>query len=353
MVDASFRGCYITYIIGFSDPFPKMIRQCLRFQYLRMVEYRRAQIAQRGVDMRLKASIVIPTYNNQEIIAHCLQALINQTADPSTYEIVVVDDGSTDNTPGIIDETSAAAPCLLRYLRQENSGRSKARNAGILAARGDILILLDSDMIVRREFVSAHLAVHQRPGYIGHGPVVNTEEISDPNLKQAKVFDPSRAFFATGNVSIEREKIIEAGLFDEDFIEYGWEDLELGERLRKLGLKKVRVPTAWSYHIQPPLTYKSIPEILQKERERGHTAVLFYRKNPSFSVRMMTLISPVFLAWVRLLTPFHWPERPGAYKLLKKLDQSGRKHLFAFLMTIVRSHAYADGIREKLASEKE
>lgn len=301
----------------------------------------------------LQASVVVPTYNSGEMIIHCLRSLLNQTAAPSSYEIVVVDDGSTDETPEIIKGFSQEAPCLLKYIRQENAGRARARNAGILAARGRIIIFLDSDMIVRREFVAAHLSAHNRQGLIVHGPVINTSKLTDPNAKPKNVYDLSRAFFATGNVSVERTNLMAAGLFDEDFVEYGWEDLELGERLRRLGLKKVKQPSAWSYHIQPPLTSERVPGILKKEKERGHTAVLFYRKNPSFSVRMMTLISPVFFAWDRLLTPFHWPERAATFKLLQCLERSGLKFLFGLALAIMRNHAYADGLREALTeSEK-
>ena len=194
-------------------------------------------------------------------------------------------------------------------------------------------------MIVRREFVAAHLAAHTRPGLVVNGSVINTPVPSDPNQKPARINDFSRAFFATGNVSVARDKLF-AGLFDEDFFEYGWEDLEMGERLRRLGLKRSKNLAAWSYHITPPLTLESIPGLLRKERERGHTAVLFYRKNPTVSVKYMTLITPLFFGWIKLLTPFRWPERPGTQKLLAALEQKGYKSVFNLLITIMRSYAY-------------
>jgi len=298
----------------------------------------------------LKASVVIPAYNSGKLLPHCLGALFNQTAPPGSYEIIVVDDGSTDQTPEIIADLQQQAPGELRYIRLERSGRAKARNTGALAAKAPLVIYLDSDMIVRREFVASHLAAHTRPGLIVNGSVLNTPVPADPNTKAPQYNDFSRAFFATGNVSVEREKLIAAGLFDESFVEYGWEDLELGHRLRLLGLKRVKSLSAWSYHVQAPVRLENIPALLNKEKERGHTAVLFYRKHPSFSVRMTTLITPVFFAWIKLLTPFRWPERPGATKLLAFFERRGCKGAFNLLLSIMRSYAYVQGLKEALGN---
>lgn len=298
--------------------------------------------------MQPEASVVIPAYNSQDILPHCLGALIKQTANPTTYEIIVVDDGSTDLTPEVVKDFIDKAPCILRYIRLKRSGRSRARNTGVMAAKGRFIIFLDSDMIVRKEFIESHLTAHTHQGLIVNGSVVNTEKPANPDQKSKRVNDLSRAFFATGNVSVERDKLIEAGLFDEAFVEYGWEDLELGQRLRRLGLRRIKSTSAWSYHVQAPITSEKVLGILRKEKERGHTAVLFYRKDPSFRVKMTTLISPVFFIWVKILTPFRWPERPGTIRLLKFLEKNRCKIAFNLILAIMRSHAYVIGIKEAL-----
>jgi glycosyltransferase involved in cell wall biosynthesis len=300
-----------------------------------------------------KISVVVPTYNQNGIVEYCLHSLFNQTADPAIYEIVVVDDGSTDNTPALVKRLTPEAPCELVYLRQPNSGRSRTRNNGAMKARGEYIIFLDGDMTVRREFVAAHLQAHSRPGLIVHGTVVNTTQIADPNTGPATVPNFSRAFFATGNVSIERAKFIESGMFDEDFVEYGWEDLELGERLRHMGLRVVKSPAAWSYHLCPQVTCQSIPRLIAKEKERARMAVLFYRKNPSFPVQLMTLISPVYFGWDRLCSLSHWPERPAAMKLLQWLEIKKWRFAFNLLLAFIQSHAYAEGLREELSKESQ
>lgn len=299
------------------------------------------------------ASVVIPTYNRREYLLRCLRSLFAQTVDPSLYEIVIIDDGSTDGTREAVEEIKDEAPCPLIYIWQENSGRARARNEGIRAARGRYIIFLDSDMIAGRGFVSAHLAGHAVPNRIVHGMVIAADDLDATPERPAKISDISRAFFATGNTSIEREKLIAAGLFDEDFQEYGWEDLELGGRLRRLGLRSVKSPEAVSYHLQDRLTSAGIGSMIQKEKERGHTAVLFYRKNPSLRVRLMTNLTPVaFILDRLLLSPFRWIERPWIMKLLEKLESKGHRRLFLFLAFLLRNHAYVEGLREGLAKMK-
>ena len=299
------------------------------------------------------ASVVVPTYNRREYLLRCLRSLFAQTADPSLYEIVIVDDGSTDGTGEAVEGIKGEAPCALVYIRQENSGRARARNEGIRAARGRYIIFLDSDMVAGPGFVSAHLAAHAAPDLVVHGVVVNTDDLEAVPQGPAKISDFSRAFFATGNTSVEREKLIAAGLFDEDFREYGWEDLELGGRLRRLGLRAVRSPEAVSYHLQHRLNFAGIESMMRKEKERGHTAVLFLRKNPGLPVRLTTNLTPAAFLLDRLfLSPFRWLERPCIMKLLKKLEKKGHRRLFLFLAFLLRNHAYVEGLREGLAGMK-
>lgn len=300
---------------------------------------------------RINASVIIPTYNRADVLPICLRSLFEQTADPTCYEILLVDDGCTDATPAVMKELQKVAPCRLVYLRQEHAGRARACNTGIRASRGSLVIILDSDMIVTPEFVSAHLSAHDEPDLIIRGPVINTTDFVNPTSAPAKLTDISRAFFSA-NASVTREKIFAAGLFDEEFVEYGWEDLELGFRLRKLGLKLRHSSAAACYHLQHGLTGDGLPGLIKRERERGHTAVLFLRKHPAFRVRMMTSISPVLFTLDRLIAPFHWPERRGVLNFARRLDTPTLRPLFLLMAFIVRNHAYADGLREGFASQR-
>lgn len=297
----------------------------------------------------VEASVVIPTYNRREFLRQALVSLFAQTAPGTAYEVVVVDDGSTDGTDALVAGLTPGAPCRVAYLRQPNSGRARARNAGIRAAGGRLILFLDSDMVVDESFIAAHLACHRVPGRIAHGQVVNTPDFTDPRQAHPKLTDYSRAFFATGNVSLERAALFKAGLFSEEFTEYGWEDLELGTRLRRLGLTAVRCPEARSWHYLPRLTFAQVPGIVQREHERGHMAVRYYRMHPEWRVKLATLLTPPFFALDRLLSLGRWPERPATLRLLARLDRPATHWLFRALVALVRNHAYAEGLREGLA----
>jgi GT2 family glycosyltransferase len=117
--------------------------------------------------------------------------------------------------------------------------------------------------------------------------VINTCNFENPTAEPYKVTDFSAAYFATGNVAIARKWLEKAGLFDTQFQLYGWEDLELGVRLRQLGLKLIKCPTAVGYHWHPPFNLKQIPNMIDREIQRGRMGVIFYKKHPTWDVRLM------------------------------------------------------------------
>ncbi|UWU48816.1 Glycosyltransferase, GT2 family [Limnospira platensis C1] len=205
-------------------------------------------------------SVVIPTYNRLPILQKCLRALENQTysAAVTGYEVVLVDDGSTDGTVEWLGTNTLEFPHL-RIYQQDHQGPAAARNLGVEQARGDLIVFIDSDLVVTDSFLAAHatalIANSQKSDRIfTYGRVVNTCNFENPTTEPYKITDFSAAYFATGNVAIARHWLIEAGLFDPKFQLYGWEDLELGVRLKKLGLKLIKCPAAVGYHWHPPLT---------------------------------------------------------------------------------------------------
>ena len=154
------------------------------------------------------------------------------------------------------------------------------------------------------------------------------------------------AFFASGNVSIARRWLLEAGLFDEDFTEYGWEDLELGQRLKTLGLRVISSDKPVGYHLQHEFSISKLPAIRKREIQRGRMAVIYYRKHPTFKVRMSTTMIRPFYWLVGLLTIGGWPDRPGAVRLLDRLDKRGARGILGFLLQIMIYYWYIQGIRE-------
>ena len=120
-----------------------------------------------------------------------------------------------------------------------------------------------------------------------YGAVINTCNFDHPTAEPYKITDFSAAYFATGNVAIAKKWLEQAGLFDTVFQLYGWEDLELGVRLKQLGLKLIKCPAAVGYHWHPPFSLEQIPKLIDQEIQRGRMGVLFYQKHPTFEVKMM------------------------------------------------------------------
>lgn len=96
----------------------------------------------------LKLSFIIPTYNTGKLLGKCLESIVEQSESEVETEIIVVDDGSTDNTNEIISKYKES----VRYIKKENSGVSDARNVGIKEAHGDYLCFVDSD-----DYISPYL----------------------------------------------------------------------------------------------------------------------------------------------------------------------------------------------------
>ena len=241
-------------------------------------------------------SVVIPTYNRLPILKKCLLALENQQVKDekiSGYEVVLVDDGSTDNTLEWVAKERRQLPHVTVY-QQDHQGAAAARNLGVAKARGDTIVFIDSDLVVTEKFLQAHadalIAGEQKlqsDRLFTYGWVINTNNFDNPTSEPYKITDFSAAYFATGNVAIARKWLEAAGLFDTGFQLYGWEDLELGVRLKKLDLKLIKCPEAVGYHWHPAFNLSQIPQMIAREKERGKMGIIFYQKHPTFDVKMM------------------------------------------------------------------
>ena len=241
-------------------------------------------------------SVVIPTYNRKPILEKCLKAMENQAlrsdGPVEGYEIVLVDDGSTDGTVEWIQANADEFAHVALY-EQNHEGAAIARNFGVQQAKGDTIIFIDSDLVVLDSFLQHHADALTRAYQQGnervftYGRVVNTCNFERPTTEPFKVTDYSRAFFATGNVAIQKRWLLEAGLFDPQFTQYGWEDLELGVRLKNNGLSLIKCPEAVGYHWHPAFSVEELPELIDKEIQRARMGIVFYQKHPTLDVRLM------------------------------------------------------------------
>jgi GT2 family glycosyltransferase len=197
-----------------------------------------------------RVSVVIPSHQRRDSVARVLRALSDQEYPAAQYEVIVSIDGSDDGTREMVG--SFEAPYALRAIWQPRHGRASACNAGIRAARGRLIILLDDDMEPTPDFLATHLRAHadgSRRGVLAAVPVVIEPEsppvvqyvASSFDIHLKKLSRPEHQIgirdFYSGNFSIRKDVLIEVGLFDEGFRSYGNEDGELAIRLREAGVE--------------------------------------------------------------------------------------------------------------------
>lgn len=204
------------------------------------------------------ASIIIPTKNRASLLQRFLPSLAEQNvADP--YEIIVVDNGSTDSTASVVERAAARWPHIRRIV-ETASGSARALHTGALAARAPILIFVDDDMRVVPDLVARHLEAHrENPGSCVLGQIVSAPGRHPFDRMQAYIFDGPRSTWAnrrpepsdywSGNVSLARELYFRLGGYNQKFAEIGYgKDWDFGMRLVAAGVKLVFAPEALSYH---------------------------------------------------------------------------------------------------------
>src|SRR5690606_619186 len=104
-------------------------------------------------------SVVIPTYNRAEILKETLESLFNQSVDIRDYEVIVVNDGSTDHTDKVVAAFKRKYKNL-KYLKQRNQGQGVARNTGLKEAKGKVVVLIGDDIIPTQDFLFEHQKYH-------------------------------------------------------------------------------------------------------------------------------------------------------------------------------------------------
>jgi len=288
-------------------------------------------------------SVVVPTYNRIETLRYVIPSLLAQDLAPERYEIVVADSNSSDGTAEYLASMPSAR---VRHVPGKYSGRAAARNAGIAAAGGRIVMFNDSDIIASHDLLALHLARHerQRCAVVGLEVQVRSYEeyleksrtppardtLHPPNRKKL-----SWLYFLTGNASVPKADLEAVGGFDESFTGYGHEDLELGYRLEAAGVPIVYEPKAVNYHLQDV----GVVDQMSKMELAGRSTVRFYRKHPDFVVKLRLGMTPVSLGAHSLLERApavrRWLERRSATSPLAR--------------TIAYQYHYVSGIKAALS----
>jgi glycosyltransferase involved in cell wall biosynthesis len=233
-----------------------------------------------------RLTIQLCTYKRAALLERVLEALFDQTVPDDALEIVLVNDGSPDNTNEIIERVRPLARCTFTTIVQPNGGLAKARNAGIARATGERICFIDDDVLPTPVFAAEHLASDAKHGdVIVRGAVINTASFDDLPVPLWTPANYSGNYFWTSNVSLRRARLDRVGgRFDETFTEYGWEDIELGMRLRAIGTRGVFNRFAVAFHHKPPPAATNVDGILRQVRAQARTAIQLRAKHPHWRV---------------------------------------------------------------------
>jgi glycosyltransferase involved in cell wall biosynthesis len=287
----------------------------------------------------VEISVVIPAYNSAPLLELTLAGFANGSADRDAYEIIVVNDGSSDHTDVVVASFADELP--LQYIKQfRNMGRAVARNLGIRRSSGRALMFCDADAIPHRDLVHAHLE-QQRRGedlvVIGHKrellthwlntmprewliPLLRSDVPEVLRDKAERAVDGEELYFIeredvatdwryfdacttarelqpfgtvsktladvpvawsafiTRNVSVPRALLDRTGVFDETFEGWGYEDTDLGYRLARAGAVFVYAPDAINHH----QLHRNQMDWLDAYAQAAHNYRRFIRKHPSF-----------------------------------------------------------------------
>ncbi|HEC35334.1 MAG TPA: glycosyltransferase, partial [Anaerolineae bacterium] len=196
-------------------------------------------------------SVIIPAYNAEETLGGCLAALEAQSLSRDRYEVIVVDDGSTDRTAEV------ARACGVHLIRQANAGPAAARNQGAQAARGEILLFTDADCEAAPDWIEQMLAPFHNAEIAGAKGVYRTRQRElvarfvqlEYERKYARMSRRERIDFVdTYSAAYRREVFLTSGGFDPLFPTASVEDQEFSFRLARKGYHLVFLPQAAVYH---------------------------------------------------------------------------------------------------------
>lgn len=232
----------------------------------------------------VEASIIVPTFNGASRIGSCLDALLEQTAGRDA-EILVVDDGSTDNTVDVVRRYSTVV-----LINQANAGPAAARNRGAMESSGKVILFTDDDCIAASCWVNSMLQPFDDPEVVGAKGAYRTRQKSlVARFVQIEYEDRYRLmngadsidFVDTYSAAFRRERFFEMDGYDTSFPVACAEDIELSYRMSNSGWKMKFAPEAIVYHTHP----ETLRAYLAKKYKFAFWRVIAVRKNPRKGIK--------------------------------------------------------------------
>jgi len=261
-------------------------------------------------------SVIVPAHNAAETIGGCLEALLHQTVPRETYEVIVVDDGSTDGTAAIARRYEDAG---VQVVSQTHQGLAAARNHGARLARGELLLFTDADCQPFPDWIEHLTAPFADPEIVGAKGVYRTRQRGlVPRFVQVEYedrYDRMRRvryidFIDTYSAAYRREVFWENQGFGPTFPTDALEEQGLSFRLAQKGYRMVFVPEARVYHIHD----RTVAEYARRKASIGYWKALLTRWYPErilrdshtpFSVRLQIIL--IALAGLLLPVALVWP----------------------------------------------
>jgi glycosyltransferase involved in cell wall biosynthesis len=243
-------------------------------------------------DLAPRISVVIPTRNRSRLLADTIASIRAVEFPPDDFEIVVVDDGSTDDTKQAVARFEDGKPPRVRYVAQPPRGLNAGRNTGIKNSRSELIVFIDDDVELPKNFLLAYFrAAAAYPDAAAFcGPVKPRIEgkKSPPKscegcgtLESLEAFDHgdtdsdvSKAIGA--NMAIRRSALDRIGLFNEDLAYRQGNESEWFSRLTKEGKTVKYVAAAWLWHRRPADEYRWW--LVRKKFLKGRGYVKFARE---------------------------------------------------------------------------
>lgn len=239
----------------------------------------------------LRASVIVPVYNGERLIGRCLTALADQTVAADGYEIIVVDDGSSDATAAVVQAWIAANPQIqARLVRQVNAGPAAARNHGADVAAAELLLFTDADCEPLPHWIAALSAPFDNPEVVGAKGTYRTHQTAlAPLFVQAEYEDRYDRMFGqeqidfidTYSAAYRRKIFRENGGFDAIFTTASVEDQEFSFRLAQKGYRLVFAPDAAVSHTHDT----DLREYVRRKYYIGYWKALLTRWHPERMVQ--------------------------------------------------------------------
>lgn len=225
--------------------------------------------------LKIKVSVIIPAYNEEKCIKKCLESLTIQTY--KNFEAIVIDDGSSDNTLKIVKDFSKEASFPVRILKQQHKGPGAARNFGARKARGQVLVLLDADIVCDKNFIENLV----KPIFANEtvGTVHDLEKVANPHNIWARCgasFHPKFGLIRKYNK--EREEQFFRAIRRGKFLKVGGFDPSLGYADDSTLAPKIgnaKVINAMCFHNNP----SSLREVFKQEKWIGNSYSFRYGIN--------------------------------------------------------------------------